>query len=229
MATLVSLFFIGSTASLLVTGFALSRGRLESLRYFGLGLMMDGIAFGIWTVAVVTKPDEGLGGWVTAGVLFFLASLILFVLTSAGRIAPRQRPILVGATIVYVVAVFMVRVFYPSRPHFSEEGLFFFDPHGAVEALEILGLTAALLPATFEVSRRMRMREGYVAKAAFTTLLIGGILLIASDDRILLTIDGWAMGLALIVLLITFGFRRPEAWLAEGAGGQVPPDTDSGV
>ena len=214
MEALVTLFFIASTAAAVLVGATFARLGPRPFRSFGLGLTSSGVAFAIWTIAVITKPEGSLGGWVTVGVFFFFAALVLFALSWVSELPDEQRTIalLVGAA--WVVGVVVLRIVYPSHPDFSENGLFFFNPHGSVAAFEIFGLTAGMLPAVFRLAGRLKTRDALVAKVSFVTLVVGGVLLISSHDEVLLNFDGWAMGLAFLALLYSFVARKPETWLA---------------
>jgi hypothetical protein len=45
---------------------------------------------------------------------------------------------------------------------------------------------------------------------ALVSVIVGSIILVTS----LLTLDGWAMGAAMVAPVGLFGLRRPESWLA---------------
>ena len=212
MAGLVILFFVSSTAITILVGAVFSSREPRPMKLFGIGLVATGLAFGVWTIAVITKPKGMLAAWVTVGVLIFLLALLLFALVWMSELQGQLRVAALAATFVWVIAVIVLRVAYPSHPGFSKNGLFLFNPHGSVAAFEIFGLVAAALPATFRVSRHLKPRDAMVAKLAFTTLVVGGIILITSHDEVLLTFDGWGMGLATLGLLSSFVLRRPARW-----------------
>lgn len=208
MESLVKVFFVAATLATLAVGVSFVRRGGRPFRYFGLGLVLNSVAFAIWTAAVLAKPESGLNWWVTVGVFWFFGGLVLFAATWVLELAEPQRraALVVGAA--WIVGVVALRLAYPSHPAFSDSGLFFFNPHGSVAAFEIFGLTAGMLPAIFRVARDLATRSAYLAKVGFTTLAVGGIILVTSHDEVLLHVDGWAMGLAFVALTYGFAIRR---------------------
>jgi hypothetical protein len=212
---LAVVFFVGATVSTLLVGFSFARTKQRSVSYFGWGLVATGIAFGFWTIARVINPEEqgDLDIWVTIGVFFLFLGLLSFLLSWATSLHQRTRNLVVAGGLVYVLALIAVRSIYPSEPFIDEDGVLFFNPHGAVAALEIGALTGAFLPAIFEIGRRLRALDALIAKVALTTLLVSGIVLTSSLNKVLITIASVVMAAALIALLGAFVVRQPRVWL----------------
>lgn len=212
---LAVVFFVGATISTLLIGVSFARTTQRSTRYFGWGLVATGIAFGFWTAARVINPEEqaDLETWVTVGVFLLLLGLLSFLLSWATPLNPPARNLVLAAGVLYAVALIAVRSIYPSEPFIDEEGVLFFNPHGAVAALEIGALTGAVLPAIFEVARRLRPSDALIAKISITTLLVSGIVLASSLNRVLITVASVVMAAALLALLATFVVRPPRVWL----------------
>jgi len=208
-------FFVGVTVSTLLVGFNFARTKHRSVRYFGWGLGATGIAFGFWTIGRINNPKEGddLELWVTIGVFFLLLGLLLFLLSWTTPLRQQVRNLVLVGGLLYVVALIALRFMYPSEPFIDEDGVLFFNPHGSVGALEVGAVSAAFLPAIFEIGRRLRALDALVAKVAFTTVLMSGIILIASIDKVMITIASWVMAAALLALVGTFVVRQPGAWL----------------
>jgi hypothetical protein len=213
--SLAVVFFVGATVSTLLVGFSFARTRQRSVSYVGWGLVATGIAFGFWTIARVVNPEEqgDLEIWVTIGVFFLLVGLLSFLLSWATSLHPQERNLVLVAAVLYAVVLIAVRSIYPSEPFIDEDGVLFFNPHGAVAALEIGALTGAVLPAIFEIARRLRALYALIAKVAITTLLVSGIVLTSSLNKVLITIASVVMAAALLALLGAFVVRQPRVWL----------------
>ncbi len=215
---LAVVFFVVATVSAILIGLGFARTRIRSLALFGGGFVAVGAAFALWTIARIADPadPDDLEIVVTIGVLLLFVGLISFFLAWAiGLEATIQRPVLLGG-LVYLIALVVLRFVYPSEPFINDDGVLFFNPHGAVAAMEIGAVTGALLPAIFVVCRQLREREALVAKVALTTLLVSGIALIASLDETLITIASVAMVAVFLLLLAVFVVRPPGTWLGDG-------------
>jgi hypothetical protein len=219
MSAFVIIFFVGSAAGTLLVGLQFARTNQEALKYFGGGLMAAGIAFAFWTVARIINPDDpdDLRLWVTLGVLFLLIAILAFLYSWASKLEERRRNMVLLGGLVYVAVLIALRFAYPSDPFISDDGLFFFNPHGSVAILEAGALAFSVLPATLLAAGQLRSMEATVLQVCITTLVIGGIILITSLDDVTVTLDGWMMGAALAVMLFTFVVRQPSEWLADGS------------
>ena len=217
MSGLVIVFFIGSAVATLLIGLQFARSDHESLKYFGWGLVAVGIGFAFWAIARIIDPDDpdDLEIWVTIGVFFLLVGLLAFLYSWTSQLEQKNRNLVLLGGLGYIVVLVVLRFIYPSEAFIDDDGLFFFNPHGSVGVMEAGALTFAVLPAMLEVARHLRSMEALVLKVCTTTLVVGGIILILSLDTVAVTVDGWAMGAALVALLLAFVVRQPNQWLAD--------------
>jgi hypothetical protein len=216
MPALVDFFFVFTTVSALLTGYLLPRyvpG--PTARRFGIGLCLAAGAFAMWSYAVITRQADALYTWMTLGLLFLLPALLFLIAAGTTGLSPRaQRLALavgVGVSIVHV----LLRMVYPSNPHFSDAGLFYFGEQTYVKFLTISLLTATVIPATLVLGREIGAKSVLAAKifiGACVTELVGSVLLLASNEDALLFLVGWAMGIGfLLLLLVSLGTFRDTA------------------
>lgn len=218
MSVMVLFFFVFTTLSVLVSGYML-RGYMPTVagKRFGLALIFTGIGFAIWSIAVVLKPTGALYEWMTAGMLPLFVGVVLFFLagTSHHSVWAQQRWAAVG--VVWCALVFVLRYFYPSNPHFSDNGLFYFGQHPYVKFVSIALLGAAIIPATLALAREIRQAASWFSADLFigicVTELIGSVLLLANTEDELLFFVGWTMGLGFLLLPLLFAgvFGKPSA------------------
>ena len=215
MSGMVAFFFVFTTVSAILTGYLLPRYvRSVAVRRFGIGLGLAGGAFALWSFAVITRQTDALYTWMTLGLVFLLPGL-LFLIAAATAGLPRdvQRNALILGAGVEIIQV-LLRLLYPSSPHFSDAGLFYFGEATAVKFVTIALLTGAVIPATLVVSRDLATQSELAAKAfvaACVTELVGSVLLLASNEDALLFGVGWAMGIGFLLLLgVAMGmFKSP--------------------
>jgi len=206
MPALVNLFFVFVTLSTIATGLLLPRyvpG--PTARRFGIALSLVGGAFALWTFAVITKQSASLYTWMTLGLIFLLPALLFLIgAGTTGLPAGGQRLALALGVALSIVLV-ALRWVFPSNPHFSEAGLFYFGEQPYVKFVTISLLTATIIPATLALGREIEMQSGLAAKVfvgACVTELIGSVLLLSSDEDVLLFPVGWAMGIGFLLLLL---------------------------
>jgi hypothetical protein len=207
MYILVIFFFAFTTASVLVSGY-LMRRYMPTLcgRRFGIGLIFTGVGFAIWTFAVATKPVDTLYTWMTAGMLPLFVALVAFFLTGTSHHSPWAQRRAAAIGIAWCAFLLVLRYFYPSNPHFSENGLFYFGQHPYVKFVTISLLCAALIPATLALSREIRQYTNLLSHDLFiaicVTELVGSVLLLANTEDDLLFFVAWAMGFGFLLLLL---------------------------
>ena len=219
MPALVSLFFVFTTLSALLTGYRLPRYVPGvAARRFGTGLCLGGVAFALWSIAVITRQADLLYTWMTLGLMFLLPALLFFIAAgTTGLSAGTQRIVWVAGVAAAVFHV-LLRLAYPSNPHFSDAGLFYFGEQPYVKFVTISLLTATIIPATWVVSREIAAKSALAAKifvGACVTELVGSVLLLASNEDALLFPVGWAMGIGfLLLLMVSLGMFKSPAQTA---------------
>lgn len=210
----VILFFTFVTLSVLISAYLLPRYvPSRGTKRFGLGLWLVGVAFAIWSVAVITKPVDTLYLWVTVGLIVILAALVLIVSAATSHLSRSDQQLALLLAVGYAVVLVVVRFFYPSSPYFSGNGLFYFGQQPIVAFLTIALLVGAIVPAVLVVAAEIKQRDllsSNVFVGACMTQLIGGVLLLSSRDDSLIILVGWAMsiGYAFLILVAVGAFGR---------------------
>jgi hypothetical protein len=226
MSIMVMFFFLLTTVSVLVSGYLL-RGYMPTVagKRFGIALILTGIAFAIWSIAVILKPVGALYEWMTAGMVVLFGAIVMFFLagTSHHSTWAQQRWAAVG--VIWCALLLVLRYFYPSNPHFSDNGLFYFGQHPYVKFVTIALLGAALIPATLALAREIRQATSWFNADLFigicVTELIGSVLLLANTEDELLFFVGWTMGLGSVLLPLLFAgaFGKPSRVPTANPGG----------
>lgn len=216
MNTLVLFYFLHNVLATLILGSTFARKRDAVIKHFGIALLLNTIAFAIWSLAVMNRPAN-LESYVSAGVVFFLLSLLAFL--SAGtqglRNGTRKQLVIAGAVIAAVVFYLRMSA-YPSAAAFSAEGLFFFNPHPFIALAYVFGLSLCAFPAIEALAAKFTGGYASLIRYGFIAEVAGGILLIVSSDSVLgssdaLYLAGWIMGLVYLALWTTFAFGK-KAW-----------------
>lgn len=205
MNYMVAVFFLFVTACLLISGALLPR-RVASRagQHFGGGLIATGLAFAIWSYAVIGQMEAELSMFVWAGLIVLMLGTLLFASAATADRGQTAQEMAVLVTFIFAVILAVVRLTYPSAPGFSEQGLFFFNPHPVVQFLEILLLSATILPAALVVSRHFRQPfPGQVFLTSLVAIHLGALVLITSIDETLLWLIGWELGVASLLLVMT--------------------------
>jgi hypothetical protein len=216
MNTTVLFFFVHNVLATLLLGgrFALKRDR--TFKYFGIALLLNAVAFAVWSAAVYMKASD-LDVYVTYGTLFFIVSLVFFLLSAMQNFQSKSRQMIIGLGVVLGALVLYLRAFvFPSAPGFSSEGFFFFNPHPTIQMFYIFGLILATIPAIDAVASKFKsnhyrslFRFGFLAEVAGAIVLLTSS--IANPDTIALNATGWIIGVVYLVLWTTFVFGR-KAW-----------------
>ncbi len=213
MYILVVLFFLHNVFATLFLGFKF-RGRADSVfKNFGSSLILNGIAFAIWSVAVILRP-QNLELYVTIGALFFIASLVTFFAAGIQNINESSRRSLLWTASILAIILFIVRTYvYPSQPGFSPEGLFFFNPHPIAQLIYIFGLALVALPAIDALaSKFIQPAYSRLVRYGFIAQVMGGIILITSTNTLLLFINGLIIGVVYLLLWTLLLFSK-KAWV----------------
>jgi hypothetical protein len=176
---------------------------------FGTGLLLTGVAFAIWTAAVLFRP-ENLSLFVSVGAFFFILSLMSFLAAGLQHVANRSTLMTVGFVVALVL--FIVRTFFlPSEPGFSQEGFFFFNPDPIVQIIYIFGLALTVLPATYALASKIS--NPYYSRLfeyGFIIQVMGGVLLLTSTSVGVLYINGWIIGLTYLWMWTSLLFGRKD-------------------
>lgn len=207
MSLMVIFFFVFTTVSVLLSGYLIQRYMPTVCgRRFGIGLILTGVGFAIWSVAVAIKPVDALYTWMTAGLLPLFAALVAFFLAGTSHHSrwAQQRAAAIG--IAWCALLLVLRYFYPSSPHFSENGLFYFGQHPYVKFVTISLLCAAIIPAALALAREIRDQANLLSHDLFigicVTELVGSVLLLANTEDDLLFFVAWAMGFGFLLLVL---------------------------
>lgn len=221
---LVIFFFIFMTASIFLSGLLLPRfHRTTATQAMGRGLMLTGIAFAVWSLAVLIKPDQdALHYWVGIGTVPFIVALIFFLQAAVNHLPAKTQRLCMTIGIIYALVLFVTRTILTSDPGFSADGLFFFQPHDIVKFMYIVMMVAVILPAVQTTATDIHSKDVLTARILTGSLIantIGGILLLVSVMDVqdtLMYLVGWGMMIAtLFLLLASLGVfhRRPALQL----------------
>lgn len=212
MTPFVILFFLHNVLATILLGFQFGSKQEPVFKYFGFGLLLDSVAFAIWSAAVIFKPAD-LETFVMIGALFFIASLVAFFAAAIQHVSPKKRNRMLIAASVLGVAAFLTRTLvYMGNPGFSAEGLFFFNLHPVMQVVYVFALALAVLPAIDAVATRIKdpvfsnlVRYGFIIE------VIGGIMLMMSTDLLVLTLSGCLISFTYFALWM-MSFGRAKAW-----------------
>jgi hypothetical protein len=208
----VVLFFIHNVLATFLLGMKFSRRKDPVVKDFGYGLLLNSAAFAIWSAAAFARP-QNLQFFVTLGAVFFIVSLIVFLAAGLQKVDGSNRRTLLMAGSVIALVLFIFRTFnFPSQPGFSPEGYFFFNAHPVVQIIYIFGLGLTVLPAAAALASRFN-NSGYgrLIHYGFIAQVMGGIILLTSNNILVLTIDGWIIGLTYLLMWTTLLFNQ-KAW-----------------
>lgn len=216
MNSSVLFFFLHNVLAIFLLGGKFTSRRDPVTKNFGIALLLNGVAFAIWSAAVALRP-QSLEYFVTAGVVFFIASLILFLNAGTQNLNSSTRKSLIVVGVLVGAVVFYIRAFvYPSTPEFSSEGFFFFNPHPIVQMIYIFGLVLTALPAIDALASKFSGGYSALVRYGFAAEVVGGIILITSTNigaanSTALYLTGWIIGLVYFALWFTLLFSR-KAW-----------------
>lgn len=201
---LVPLFFVHATVGIGIAAWWFHNRKDKNLRIFGLGLAGYSAGFAAWAAAVIIQP-ENLKPLILLGAIPFLLAHFLYAKVAYKNINFAKTSLLTLLVAGTITATFVVRTFlYPSDAYFSEEGLLYFGLHPVAVAFYIATLTLTFLPAINVVGELLKKSAVRIKlQAALTTLFINGLIIVSSENELLLTINGYVFGAALIVLWFT--------------------------
>ena len=211
MNTSVVLFFVFNIlATVVLGGKFLSQRSDKVFKIFGVAMLLNALAFAIWTYGLV-KPENLLSS-VTLGTIVFLVSLVaMFYLSIQRAQSGATKSVLAIVGIFAALGIFYFGHLSPSLAYISPEGFLFFNLGSLMQMLYIFALALVALPAAEIISSKLRAPYSEIFRYGFIAEVCGGIILMTSKDANVLYVAGWVIGLVYILLLTTFVFNK-RAW-----------------
>src|SRR5487761_1549452 len=109
----VLLFFLQNIIVTALLGYKFVSSKDQVFKNFGIALLLDSVAFAVWSAAVISKPAS-LDQYVTVGAAFFITSLVFLFITSIHKMRASNRGMLIILGILVGIGVFYARTFlYP--------------------------------------------------------------------------------------------------------------------
>lgn len=216
MNSLVFLFFLNNVVATLLLGAKFVTRRDSVVKNFGVAFLFCGIAFAVWSAAVLIRPTI-LGTYVTIGGAFFIIAMIAFLNAGIQNIKVSSRRIILGAAIIMGALLFYTRTWvFPSAPGFSEKGMFFFNVHPIMQMTYVFALALTALPAIGMLASKFKSAYATIIHYGLIAEFVGGVLLITSIDMgntnsMALYLTGWVIGIVYFLLWTIFLFSR-KAW-----------------
>lgn len=211
MNILVALFFLHNVLATALLGGKFFARNDKVLKNFGIALLLNCVAFSIWSFAVLTRP-ENISAYVTYGVAFFIIALVFLLNTGTQDLKPATRQkILIGGSLSAAVLFYLRTFIYPTTPSFSPEGFFFFNVHPLMQMFYIFGLVISSLLALKLVASRFKNIYATLIWFSFLIEVIGGILLLTTSDSQVLYLTGLIMSTAYVTLWVPLLFDN-KAW-----------------
>jgi len=207
----VVLFFVFNVlATAFLGGKFASRRNDPVFRDFGIAMILNAIAFAIWSVGLISPAY--LLPCVTLGTIIFLIALILLFFTAVQKSrSASTKWFLTVLAVVIALVVFYIGHLDPHSAFISPEGFLFFNLGGAIQMLYIFIMLLAVLPTVDLVASKFKSPYSSLFRYSLIAELCGGVILITSKDPQALYLSGWIIGLVYLVLLASFVFGR-KAW-----------------
>jgi heme/copper-type cytochrome/quinol oxidase subunit 4 len=209
MNALVVLFFVGNVIAAILLGKKFTSKSDPTFKYFGIGLLINAFAFGMWTIGYVIS--ESLLTFVTLGAIAFLVSLVVFMYASLQKTSQGGRTLVTILTAIAIIGVFFVGRASPAYAFISPEGLLFFNLTPFVQMLYIFALAFTTLPLIDTIASKFEGSYSVLVRYGFIAQIVGGIMLITSKDVHVLYVTGWVVGIIYFVLWTTLVFSS-KAW-----------------
>ena len=199
---LVPLFFIHATLGTAILAWWFLSKKKQTLKDFGLGMLGYATGLAVWTVVVITKPDN-LKPLIVVGVVPFLLAHIAYARAASAKL-PGKSSTLMTLTLALIAITFIARTFfYKSEPYFSDQGLLYFGLKSVPIALYIATISVSFLPAIRAVASEIKAKSVKpFMGVGLTVLYVNSIILVSANDDNLLLINGIVMSLALLVLWV---------------------------
>jgi hypothetical protein len=210
MNIFVILFFLFNVLATAALGikFALKNDD-KVFKFFGVSLLLNAAAFMVWGLGLIMP--ESLLTFVTMGTVIFLFALIFLFYTSIQKIESinTRRGLMVLGVIV-ALGIFYIGHIDPVYAYISPEGYLFFNLGPLVQMLYVFILALTALPAMDLVASKLKLSHSLIFRYSFIAQICGGIMLITSKDHQVLFVTGLIIGLAYLLLLITFLFQSKD-------------------
>jgi len=209
MNSLVVLFFVVNALAATFLARKFMAKNDVTLKYFGVGLLLNALAFAMWTIGYVNAPQ--LLNFVTFGAIAFLVSLIVFLYASLQKLSSGNRLLVTIVGTFAIIGIFFIGRASPAYAFISPEGLLFFNLTPLVQMLYIFALSFTILPLIDLVASKFEGPYSALVRYGFIAQVVGGIMLITSKDVQVLYITGWVVGAVYVALLTTLLFNQ-RAW-----------------
>lgn len=209
--SVVVFFLFNVVATAILGGIFAGRKDNQHFKFFGIALLLNAVAFAIWTFGLINPGN--LSGSVTLGAVVFLISLVVMFYAAIQHVrntSTRWLWIILGIAIA--AGVFYVGHNSASNAYISQEGFLFFGLTPMVQMLYVFALTLAVFPIIDSVASSFRSVYAEIFRYGMIVQVCGGIMLITNTDSQVLYGVGWIIGLVYILLLATFALN-PKAWL----------------
>ncbi|MFA6601985.1 MAG: hypothetical protein WCT02_03975 [Candidatus Paceibacterota bacterium] len=209
MNTSVALFFVSNIVATVILGLKFTTRKDRVFRTFGAALLLDAVAFAVWTIGYI-YPSAFLT-CITIGAVVFLISLVVFFYTSLLSESAGSRLWFTILGIVVVIAIFTVGHYSPAYAFISPEGFMFFNLTPFVQLLYVFALLLAAVPTMNLIASKFQRPYSALVRYGFIFEVAGGIMLITSINTVALNTAGWIIAIVYLILWITLLFNR-QAW-----------------
>lgn len=209
MNTQVALYFVSNVLATLIVGGKFATKNEKGFKTFGVALIIDALAFALWTVGYLNQTI--LLVMVTAGAIALLVSFLFFFRASLHEVSSQTRMGLTILGVVALLAIFIVGRYSPNYAFISPEGFLFFNLTPFVQMLYIFALILAAVPAMNFVASKFNGRYSALVRYGFLVQVAGGVMLITSTDVNTLYAAGWIIGIVNLILWVTLLFSK-KAW-----------------
>lgn len=202
----IYIFFIFVTIAFLLSGILFKRNSNDTeVKKYGKGLVLSGVAFGVWTVAVISNPISiTLNNYVSIGLIVFMVAQLINLNIVSSVLSSVNKKVFMTGSFILIIATFVIRFFLPSSPEIIENGMIFFNPNDMVAFLEIVLIAGAMLSSAIVVSNKISESNKISAKTLLISMIIsviGIVVLLTSTKIMLLTLVGWAIAVGVAMLL----------------------------
>lgn len=224
MNILVALFFLHNVVATVVLGTTFMKRKSGVIKNFGIGLLLDAVAFAIWSSAILLQPAN-LNSYVAIGAAFFLISLVFFARSSVHGRSSSWVLLSTGITILTVGILYYLRSYvYPAAPSISSDGYFFFNLQPIVQVVYLFVLGFVLFPAISRLSNLFSRKYSNLLRYGLIAQVIGGMILITSTEAGIMSesalfVTGLVMGIAYLLLWATFGLSK-SPWRTSNISGE---------
>jgi len=206
----VALFFASNVVATVLLGGKFFQRKDHVLKLFGMGLLLDGLAFAMWTIGYI-NPDQLLP-FVTYGAIAFLVSLAVFLFTSLESASASNRLLITATGVVALLGIFYTgRYIDPGTASISSNGFLFFNLTPFVQMLYTFALALIALPVIDLVADKFKAPYSVLVRYGLIAEVVGGVMLITNKDAQTLYITGWVIGIVYFVLWTSLLFNK-KAW-----------------